>query len=146
MANLLGVPEVPRLLPLMAHRRLSGSGRGITTTKVGRWTAPDPILFEGGQANLYAYVNNDPVNFTDPNGLIAGLDDALVCFCVRAASKMTRSLTRLRRWISSPPIFVPFRAERFTDGAPHRSGQNLGLRRLKTSHSARFMSTLKPAP
>lgn len=36
----------------------------------GRWTARDPILFAGGQANLYAYVDNDPVNYTDPNGLL----------------------------------------------------------------------------
>ena len=35
----------------------------------GRWTARDPILFEGGQSNLYAYVGNDPVNRTDPEGL-----------------------------------------------------------------------------
>jgi len=42
----------------------------------GRWTARDPILFGGGQANLYAYVNNDPVNFTDPSGL-AWYDDYL---------------------------------------------------------------------
>jgi RHS repeat-associated protein len=35
----------------------------------GRWTAKDPILFGGRQANLYAYVRNDPVNFFDPLGL-----------------------------------------------------------------------------
>ncbi len=34
----------------------------------GRWTAKDPILFGGGDANLYAYVGNDPVNFIDPSG------------------------------------------------------------------------------
>ncbi|HXO41686.1 MAG TPA: RHS repeat-associated core domain-containing protein, partial [Thermoanaerobaculia bacterium] len=36
---------------------------------VGRWTVPDPSLFGGGAANLYAYVLSDPVNLTDPNGL-----------------------------------------------------------------------------
>lgn len=37
--------------------------------ETGRWTAKDPILFQGRQANLYAYVNNDPVNRRDPEGL-----------------------------------------------------------------------------
>jgi RHS repeat-associated protein len=35
---------------------------------VGRWTANDPVLWAGGQANLYAYVTNEPVNFNDVNG------------------------------------------------------------------------------
>ena len=34
----------------------------------GRWTSRDPILFNGGQTNLYAYVDDDPVNFVDPSG------------------------------------------------------------------------------
>ncbi|MEZ5328262.1 MAG: RHS repeat-associated core domain-containing protein [Verrucomicrobiales bacterium] len=34
----------------------------------GRWTAPDPSLFNGSASNLYAYVSSDPVNFVDPNG------------------------------------------------------------------------------
>jgi RHS repeat-associated protein len=35
----------------------------------GRWTAKDPILFGGGQADLYVYVGDDPVNWTDATGL-----------------------------------------------------------------------------
>jgi hypothetical protein len=34
-----------------------------------RWTAKDPKRFGGGDANLYAYVGNDPVNRTDATGL-----------------------------------------------------------------------------
>jgi RHS repeat-associated protein len=34
----------------------------------GRWVSQDPIRFDGGQANLYTYVENDPVNFVDPRG------------------------------------------------------------------------------
>ncbi len=37
--------------------------------EIGKWTAKDPILFAGGDTNLYGYVLNDPVNFIDPLGL-----------------------------------------------------------------------------
>ena len=36
---------------------------------IGRWTAKDPILFAGGDTDLYGYVLNDPVNLIDPQGL-----------------------------------------------------------------------------
>ncbi|HMS85718.1 MAG TPA: RHS repeat-associated core domain-containing protein [Nitrospira sp.] len=41
-------------------------------TQVGRWTAKDPIRFGGSglSANLYGYVEGDPVNWFDPIGLI----------------------------------------------------------------------------
>jgi RHS repeat-associated protein len=36
--------------------------------ETGRWTGKDPILFMGGDTNIYEYVRGDPVNLTDPNG------------------------------------------------------------------------------
>jgi RHS repeat-associated protein len=34
----------------------------------GRWTAKDPILFAGGDTDLYGYCLSDPVNAVDPEG------------------------------------------------------------------------------
>ena len=42
--------------------------------ELGRWTAKDPILFDGGQTNLYVYVGNDPVNRIGPSGLVDELE------------------------------------------------------------------------
>jgi len=35
----------------------------------GKWTAKDPIGFDGGDSNLYGYVLGDPVGLVDPMGL-----------------------------------------------------------------------------
>jgi RHS repeat-associated protein len=37
--------------------------------RVGRFLSTDPIGFAAGDANLYRYVFNSPMNFTDPSGL-----------------------------------------------------------------------------
>ncbi|OGP50206.1 MAG: hypothetical protein A2Y79_07825 [Deltaproteobacteria bacterium RBG_13_43_22] len=37
--------------------------------EVGRWTAKDPILFRGGDTDLFAYLINDPINYFDKYGL-----------------------------------------------------------------------------
>jgi RHS repeat-associated protein len=39
--------------------------------EIGRWTAKDPLLFDGGDTNLYAYALMDPINRADPSGRIA---------------------------------------------------------------------------
>ena len=36
-----------------------------------RFLSPDPIEFKSGDYNFYRYVNNSPLNFTDPTGLNA---------------------------------------------------------------------------
>jgi RHS repeat-associated protein len=41
--------------------------------EIGRWTSKDPILFEGGDVDLYGYVANNPVNWVDPFGLWRGI-------------------------------------------------------------------------
>lgn len=52
------------------HHRL-----GLTTSseyycgaEAGRFIQPDPIGFNGGDTNLYAYVKNAPVKYRDPKG------------------------------------------------------------------------------
>ncbi len=35
---------------------------------IGRWTAQDPIAFDGGDANLYRYVGNEPSDLIDVTG------------------------------------------------------------------------------
>jgi RHS repeat-associated protein len=36
----------------------------------GRFMSEDPISFGAGDGNLYRYVSNSPINFTDPSGLL----------------------------------------------------------------------------
>ncbi|MCG8458517.1 MAG: RHS repeat-associated core domain-containing protein, partial [Holophagales bacterium] len=40
--------------------------------EVGRWTAPDPAGFAGGDPSLYAYASNNPVSFLDMTGYSIG--------------------------------------------------------------------------
>ncbi len=53
--------------------------------ETGRWTAKDPILFAGGDTDLYGYCLNDPVNFVDMDGLLFGFINAGESFGADAA-------------------------------------------------------------
>jgi RHS repeat-associated protein len=41
--------------------------------QVGRWTGKDPIRLGGGDTNFYKYAGSDPVNNSDPSGLIVSI-------------------------------------------------------------------------
>jgi RHS repeat-associated protein len=60
---------------------------------VGRWTAKDPLLFGGGDTDLYAYCGNDPVNCIDPSGLAwyDGIDVGNDSFLGRWADNIERN-------------------------------------------------------
>jgi RHS repeat-associated protein len=59
----------------------------------GRWTAKDPIRFEGGQSNIYAYAGNSPLNVIDLTGTDYQSDKCAEMFaaaeyaCIAAASQ-----------------------------------------------------------
>lgn len=54
------------------HTKLVRFGARDYDPELGRWTTKDPIGFAGGDTNLYGYVANDPINWTDPTGLARG--------------------------------------------------------------------------
>jgi len=56
---------------LDSHTGLTRFGARDYDPQTGRWTAKNPIGFGGGYANLYEYVDNDPINHIDPTGLQA---------------------------------------------------------------------------
>jgi uncharacterized protein RhaS with RHS repeats len=45
-------------------------GARFYSADVGRFLSTDPLGLMGGDANLYRYAANDPVNSIDPSGLI----------------------------------------------------------------------------
>ena len=51
------------------HTSLVRFGARDYDAQVGRWTAKDPIDFDGGDKNLYGYLLQDPINATDAWGL-----------------------------------------------------------------------------
>lgn len=60
------------------HTKLTRLGARDYDAETGRWTAKDPIRFAGGDANLYGYTLNDPVNLIDPEGELPSLPQGVV--------------------------------------------------------------------
>jgi RHS repeat-associated protein len=76
------------------HTKLTRFGARDYDAETGRWTAKDPIRFDGGDFNLYGYVFSDPINAVDPTGA-ASLDDItefLKCLDQSAADRFGSEL------------------------------------------------------
>ncbi len=86
----------------------------------GRWTAKDPIGFNGGDSNLYGYVLNDPVNLVDPWGLdwvyntnsgmliqVDGSGNAINRWPAVSGPWGKGQLPKGEYTLSSPPVLVP---------------------------------------
>ncbi|MBK8424239.1 MAG: hypothetical protein IPL30_10145 [Elusimicrobia bacterium] len=59
--------------------KLTRYGARDYDARTGRWTAKDPIGFEGGDTNIYGYCTNDPLNKVDIDGrIVAAVDAALL--------------------------------------------------------------------
>ena len=54
-----------------ADTKLTRFGYRDYDASTGKWTAKDPIGFDGGDTNLYGYVLGDPVNLVDIDGKTA---------------------------------------------------------------------------
>ncbi len=54
--------------------RLARFGYRDYDAEIGRWTAKDPIMFSGGDPNVFGYVFNDPINLNDHYGLCSSKD------------------------------------------------------------------------
>ena len=57
--------------PLEERTGLSDNRARWYDPAVGRFVSEDPSGFKGGDANLFGYVGNDPLNRVDPSGLTA---------------------------------------------------------------------------
>jgi len=64
------VCEIGTLRAFQAESNLSYHRARYYDANVGRFTSEDPIEFSAGEVNFYAYVRNDPISLTDPQGLV----------------------------------------------------------------------------
>jgi len=69
------------------YTRLVRFGARDYDAETGRWTARDPLLFAGGDTNLYGYVGNNPISFIDPTGEI-GVGPVILALGLLAGSYM----------------------------------------------------------
>jgi len=83
-------------------------------SEIGRWTARDPIGFLGLDTNLYGYVWSDPINYTDPEGLVAPVIYAAAVIGGRLVVNYAVKLSRkqaIKRLKQGKDVFTESRKE-----------------------------------
>jgi RHS repeat-associated protein len=96
-----GLPSVPAADPALvgyAGRELDETGLYYYRARyyhpgLGRFISEDPLGYQAGDANLYAYTFGDPVNYTDPTGMQAA--GIWVCAAVSGWA-----LVEIGKWLS----------------------------------------------
>lgn len=99
---------------------------------LGRFTSRDPVGFAAGDANLYRYVQNDPINSVDPSGL-APLVAPPSSMAVRLSQAFEEALLGGARTVSEAPLvqmvdnFFANRAAQVAAGNAIRTGVEEGV-------------------
>ena len=83
--------STPNPFTFVGQHGVSSDGNGLFNMgtrwydpTAGRFTAPDTIGFEGGDTNLYRYVQNAPVQLVDPEGTFGGPAQLFSAFVILA--------------------------------------------------------------
>ena len=103
------------------HTGLVRLGLRDYDAEAGRWTTRDPVLFAGGGSNLYEYAVGDPVNGSDPSGLVIGSADLVVSQTERekmqaaGARQAHQTYRTMRRLLCKPIDFLASRLENAAD-------------------------------
>lgn len=95
-----GIYDPDTALVLMGERDYDPS--------TGRFTSVDPLLFEGGQTNLYLYADADPINRSDVTG--TGPDIPIVITEEEFAEEVARMEGIMKRRMDSDSLYDVFPA------------------------------------
>jgi RHS repeat-associated protein len=100
--------------------------------ELGRFMSPDPKHFAAGDYNLYRYCHNDPVNRSDPMGLVDGMWDRQM-YLQGGEQRSFEVVERIKDLHSNGWVTVGhmlFTEKNQTDSTPGQPRRNLGGSKL----------------